>query len=46
MMDNYEISPSTIAIIPIEKKKVKVIEEDNNYLWRINEKTFTIIIYY
>lgn len=32
MMDNYEISPSTIAIIPIEKKKVKVIEEDNNYI--------------
>lgn len=32
MMDNYEISPSTIAIIPIDKNKVKVIEEENDYI--------------
>ncbi len=32
MKENYEISPSTIAIIPIDKKRVKVIEEDDNYI--------------
>ena len=32
MKENYEISPSTIAIIPIDKKKVKVIEENDNYI--------------
>ena len=32
MKENYEISSSTIAIIPIEKRKSKIIEEDDNYI--------------
>ena len=32
MIDNYEITPLTIALIPIEKNKVKVLEEENDYI--------------
>ena len=32
MKDNYEISSSTLAIIPLENKKSKIIEEDNHYI--------------
>lgn len=41
MKENYEISLSTIAIIPVDKKKSKIIEEDDNY---IVEKSTTEII--
>lgn len=40
-MDKYEISNSTLAIIPISKKCSKVIEKDNNYI--INNSTTEII---
>lgn len=32
MKDNYEINSSTIAIIPLEKRKSKVIELEDNYV--------------
>lgn len=41
MKENYEISLSTIAIIPVDKKKSKIIEEEDYY---IVEKSTTEII--
>ncbi len=32
MLDNYEININTIAIIPIDSKKSKIIEKDNFYI--------------
>lgn len=32
MKESYEISSTTIAIIPLEKRKSKIIEEDNHYV--------------
>lgn len=41
MVENYEINSSTIAIIPVDKKKSRVIEEDN--ILFINKDTTEII---
>lgn len=40
-MENYEINLKTMAIIPIGKKKTKIIEENNEII--INNDTFKII---
>ena len=32
MLDTYEISKSTLAIIPIGCEKCRIVEEDNNYI--------------
>ena len=32
MINNYEVSSSTIAIIPLDKGKSKIIEEDETYV--------------
>jgi len=41
MKENYEISLSTVAIIPIDKRKCKIIEEEDHY---IVDKSSTEII--
>lgn len=41
MVENYEINSSTIAIIPVDKKKSRIVEEDN--ILFINKDTTEII---
>lgn len=41
MKENYEVSSSTVAIIPLEKRKSKVIEEDEYYV--VSKSTTDII---
>ena len=40
-MKNYEINEDTIAIIPIEYEKTKVIEKNNEYI--IEEKAYNVM---
>lgn len=41
MVENYEINSSTIAIIPVDKKKSRIVEEDN--ILFVNKDTTEII---
>lgn len=41
MKENYEINLSTLAIIPLNNKRCKVIEESNEFI--VNETAFSII---
>ncbi len=41
MLENYEINISTLAIIPVDQKISKVIEEENTYL--VHKNTTQII---
>ena len=41
MLDNYEITKSTLAIIPIDSKRSEVIEDDEKFI--INKNTTKII---
>lgn len=43
MLDNYEINVNNLAIIPIDSKKSKVIELENDFL--VKRKTTEIIDY-
>lgn len=43
MIDNYEININTLAIIPIDSRKSKIIEIENIYY--VNKKTTDIIDY-
>lgn len=40
-MNNYEINEDTIAVIPIEYNKTKIIEKDNEYL--IEKNAYSIM---